>query len=50
MNVTPTNRGGILYSDVSGSMGKLYTDIFCHLIFPSITNHIMRFKMYADET
>ena len=29
--------------------GKLYANTFCHLTFPSITNCIMYFKMYADE-
>ena len=29
--------------------GISYTDIFCLLIFPSITNCIMYFNMYADE-
>ena len=29
--------------------GISHTDIFCLLIFPSITNCIMHFKMYADE-
>ena len=28
---------------------RLHTDIFFLLIFPSITNRIMYFKMYADE-
>ena len=29
--------------------GISYTDIFCLLIFPSITNCIVYFEMYADE-
>ena len=30
-------------------IGKLYTDIFCLQIFPSITYCIMYFEIYADE-